>query len=559
MAKKKIFVRTDISIPQVDIQPAPDSGEQLTTKSLIPDDTAIYFEPNPSPYRRFDFSEWYGVGIDEITYACQKQAERFLKGQDLQVEVITVTQYCRSGLRPFLKYLVLRAAALERTLTLSDINRNTIDDFLAHLAGCGTTTNNQKNTWTATKSILVALGRRGIFPVVESGDLATFPKNPFPNSNKLRKTETGLSKSERTRFANAVKQAVMPLWQDGVILTNYLLTCALIVIALHTGRNATPLLEMTRNCLRNHPKENCVFLVLWKRRGNSTSKVALRAASADESILESTPTVTSSIERLIRRVLALTEPLLLKAPANLQDRVWIHPAAKSAKTGEIIGLNQLSLDRTFRRIVNENEIVGDDGEPLRINISRLRKTFGNRVFELLNGDITSTAAALGNTALVADRHYLKPDEKSRRNWKFLGEVLVQELLTNTIGATYKDTPVGKCRDTTNGQYAPKTAGATCMSFLNCLRCRHYAVTEDDLYKLFSFYFRIFEERSRIDKRRWNKEYAHIPRLIDDYIVAEGLRRGVFKASVVNMAKEKARTSPHAFWSVDLISNLEIVA
>ncbi len=95
--------------------------------------------------------------------------------------------------------------------------------------------------------------------------------------------------------------------------------------------------------------------------------------------------------------------------------------------------------------------------------------------------------------------------------------------------------------------------------MNCLRCEHYAVTAEDLYKLFSFYFRVLSECSRIDKQRWKREYAHIPRLIDHYIVAEGLRRGAFKAVVVEAARERARTQPHPFWSVDLIGNLEVFA
>src|SRR3546814_10274961 len=41
-------------------------------------------------------------------------------------------------------------------------------------------------------------------------------------------------------------------------------------------------------------------------------------------------------------------------------------------------------------------------------------------------------------------------------------VLVQELLTRTIGTTYRDTPMGRCADPENGQYAPKRDGATCM-------------------------------------------------------------------------------------------------
>jgi hypothetical protein len=98
-----------------------------------------------------------------------------------------------------------------------------------------------------------------------------------------------------------------------------------------------------------------------------------------------------------------------------------------------------------------------------------------------------------------------------------------------------------------------------MNFINCLRCSHYAVTAEDLYKLFSFYFRVLTERSRMDKRRWAREYSHIPRLIDHYIIAEGLRRGTFKAAIVEAARERARILPHPFWSVDLIDNLEVFA
>ena len=119
--------------------------------------------------------------------------------------------------------------------------------------------------------------------------------------------------------------------------------------------------------------------------------------------------------------------------------------------------------------------------------------------------------------------------------------------------------MGRCADPVNGQYAPKREGATCMNFMNCLRCNHYAVTSEDLYKLFSFYFRVLAERSRMDNRRWAREYAHIPRLIDHYIVAEGLRRGTFKSNVVEAARERARVLPHSFWSVDLIDSLEVFA
>ena len=351
----------------------------------------------------------------------------------------------------------------------------------------------------------------------------------------------------------------MPIWRDDAKVTGGLLACALLIVALHTGRNTTPLLEMERDCLRAHPKDNMTFLVLWKRRGHNTNKVVLRTDSPIERLQESTPTVKTNVERLIRRVLAITEPLRAEAPGNIKERVWLHRAPSGPTAGHVVVMTNNTLERAIKVIVAEHQLFDSDAKPMRINVSRLRKTFANRIFELLDDDLATTAIALGNTPKVAGQHYLVPDENAKRNWQFMGEILVQELLNRTIGTTYTTTPVGLCSDPENGQYAPKRAGAVCFSFLNCLRCKHYAVTAEDLYKVYSFYFRVFAERARMDKRRWSREYAHIPRLIDDYVVAEGLRRGTFKPIAVEAARQRARVDPHPFWSPDAVEILEVFA
>lgn len=555
MGKRKVFAKTDLSIPQVEHGHDAAGNVVILPEAIPPKNTTVEFGRNASSARSFDFARWYGAGIDPITYACQRQIERFLAGQDCAIEVSTVVGYCNSGLRYFLDYCLLRATASGRDLVLIDVNRDLIDGYLGHLAGLGVAYTGQKCIYTMTKPVLLALGRRGLLPLVTSGDAATFPRNPFPNSNRKSKGETALTKRERQAVTTALREAIKPIWAEGATVTGELLAFALLVVALHTGRNNTPLLEMDRNCLRPHPKDNTVFLVLWKRRGHNTSKVALRAESDAERLLESTPSVRTNVERLIRRVMALNEPLQDDAPDDLKGRVWLYRSGN----GKVRELTGSTLSRAIERLVAEHGLTDSDGKLLRLNVSRLRKTFANRIFELTDGDLATTAAALGNTPRVADRNYLAPGEDARRNWQFMGELLVQELLTQTIGATYKDTPTGRCADPVNGQYAPKREGATCMNFMNCLRCKHYAVTAEDLHKLFSFYFRVLSERSRMDKRRWAREYAHIPRLIDHYIIAEGLRRGTFKTAAVEAARERARTDPHPFWSVDLIDSLEVFA
>ncbi|QEY64249.1 hypothetical protein FXN65_20110 [Metapseudomonas lalkuanensis] len=559
MGKRKVFSKTDLSVPQVEHSHDSAGNVVILPDVIPPTNTTVEFGRNTSHSRSFDFARWYDVGIDPITYACQRQIERFLAGQDDDVTIITVASYCTNGLRHFLDCCMLRAAALERDLALADVNRDLIDGYLAHLAGLGVGPTSQRSRYSKTKSVLHALGRRGLILLVTSGDAATFPTNPFPNSNRKYKGETALSKHERQAVTVALKQVIKPIWADDAPLTADLLAFALLVVALHTGRNTTPLLEMGRNCLRPHPKDNTVFLVLWKRRGYTSSKVALRAESDIERLLESTPSVRTNVERLIRRVMSLTEPLDAEAPDDLRGRVWLYRIRGGPAAGQVTSLSGAMLAQATSRLVAKYGLTDSNGQPLRINVSRLRKTFANRIFELTDGDLATTAAALGNTLQVADQHNLASGEDARRNWRFMGEILVEELLTRTIGATHKDTPLGHCADSAYGQYAPKFEGATCMNFMNCLRCKHYAVTAEDLYKLFSFYFRVLAERSRMDKRRWAREYAHIPRLIDHYIVAEGLRRGTFKTAAVDAARERARTQPHPFWSVDLIDSLEVFA
>ncbi|MCF9002373.1 hypothetical protein [Pseudomonas syringae] len=558
MGKRKVFIKTDLSIPKVEHTCDVLGAVVVPTEVIPPAHTRVNFGKNATRSRGIDFAFWYGVGLDSITYACQRQTERFLAQQDTGVEASSVASFCKGGLRHFLNFMILRATALNRELTLNDIDRTLIDDFLGHLAGLGITTSSQRGHYTGMKCVLHALGRRGIFSLVTTGDDATFPRNPFPSSGKS-KGETPLPKSQRQAFSAALKQAIAPIWQEGAELTGELLAYALLTIALHTGRNTTPLLEMGHDCLRAHPKDNSVFLVLWKRRGHSSSKVALRVESDTARLLESTPTIKTNIERLIRRVIAHSKPLSAEAPDDIKASVWLYRVHRGPGRGRIIALSDSALINATKKLVAAYNLTDTDGQPLRINISRLRKTFANRIFELLAGDLVTTAVALGNTPQVAGRNYMAASADARRNWQFMGEILVKELLSRTIGATYHITPMGRCGDPVNGQYAPKREGSACFSFLNCLRCKHYAVTGDDLHRLFSFYFRVFAERSRMGKQRWVQEYAHIPRLIDNYIVAEGLRRGTFKSTTVDAAREQARHAPHPFWSSDVVNSLEIFA
>lgn len=555
MGKRKVFVKTDLSTPRVEHVQDLSGAIVIPLEVIPPKITEVDFGYTAVGNKRFKFSLWYGVGIDSITYAFQRQIERFLDKQDADVEPTTVYSYCEHGMRGFLQYLSMLSTALDRELTLNHINREVIDSYLGFLKDGGTETSTQKNSYNATKSVLKALCLRSLITEKLGGDDATFPYNPFPGVQKKIKGARPLPKAQREAFSVAVKTAVMPIFSDDVEPTSKLLAYALLVIALHTGRNLQPLLEMSSDCLRSHPKDNTLFLVLYKRRGHNTTKVAIKSDLDRKLSIESLQTLRPTVARLIVRVLELSKRLQQEAPKHLRDRVWLY---RKRTVGQGVGsgcmvstLNDDTLALAIKSLVKQHKLVDSDGQPMRINISRLRKTFVNRIYEILGGDVASTAVAAGDTVGVTLINYLRPGDDAQKNWKFMGDALVHELLTNSIGATER-TPVGRCSDNKNGDYAPKRDGALCMSFLNCLRCRNYVVTGDDLHRLFSFYWRILNERARMDPKHWKRQFAHIVRLIDRDVVELGVKKGVFKQTLVDQQRERAQRDPHPFWRSDTV-------
>jgi len=74
------------------------------------------------------------------------------------------------------------------------------------------------------------------------------------------------------------------------------------------------------------------------------------------------------------------------------------------------------------------------------------------------------------------------------------------------------------------------------------------VTGDDLYRLFSFYWRVYAERPRMDIRKWDQHYRHLIRLIDRDVIEAGMKKNIFKQADVDAARERARIDPHPYWS-----------
>lgn len=100
--KRRAFVRSDLSTPAVEHARDAFTGNVVLLPDRVPPvDTVVRFSNNAAGARTFDFAAWYGVGIDELTYVCLRQIERFADRQDMDIEPTTTVSYCQAGLRPF--------------------------------------------------------------------------------------------------------------------------------------------------------------------------------------------------------------------------------------------------------------------------------------------------------------------------------------------------------------------------------------------------------------------------------------------------------------------------
>lgn len=511
----------------------------IPIKSLA--SSVVHFPPSATNARSFDFAPFYGNGIDAVTQACHQVVDAMIAAGVLQPP--TIASYCYSGLKVFLPFCVQVERQPGGALTLRDIDSGLIEDFVTHLgirptrSGQPMSYRAQRSTYVNVKSVLIALCHRKLLP---SPDVL-FPKNPFPGASArchLRQVEPPLSDTERQRVVKALGSDLSAISQGRFQgAAHEQLALGLLAIALRTGRNTIPLIELGRDAIGPHPlKDNRRLLRTVKRRGNCTHLTPLRFHESRETELS----VAMDVVAIYERVRQMTADLVAEAPAHLHDRLWLYRTKRAASAGEVTALTPRCLYDAITALVNRHDLKRDDGGPLRVTPRLLRKTFENRLWRLSGGDLFLTARLAGHSVSVADRHYLAVSPEMLEEHRLAGEVLVQTLSDRRV-ADLAFTPIARCKDPLEGDLAPKT-GQPCMDFLSCFRCHSFVVTGDDLYRLFSFYWLLIRERSRLGARPWARAYAWVIRVIDRDVAPQ------YEAAQVHAARERARVAPHPFWA-----------
>ena len=517
------------------------SGIAVAAPSGTSDTDAIVVVPtNPRSHNRIDLSPWLGHGFDAwVSGAAAVLRARLASGN---YSVATIVSFASNGIKVFFPYLVEDQvgviAARPSELTRADVER-----YIRWLKGRYPNGATAKNYYSAFKSVIVGLIDYGY---IDNSAEVLLPANPFPMNGSTTRGELPLSPTEMQRLATALKSDLVAIHHKRFGgLESEATVVLLLLIGMRSGINATPLLEMRRDCLSPHPfMPNLMLVRTFKRRGKGAQSTTLRQTDIHD---QASPIPMDGVA-VLRRALEMTQVLAINAPEGIKDRLWLYRSAQRGQgNGQTRCLTMGTMAEIAREIVKRHALHADDGKPLRVTLGRLRKTMENRLWKLSNGDLLAVSAVMGHAPQVADNHYLRLDEQTKAEGaKFIGLALPAKLR----GEHLVPTPTGSCGDSLHGTLAPKDGATHCTEFTHCLGCPSYVIVGslDDLHRLFSFQRFLMAEIDYYPAAEWHQWQmhhhdliAHIDRIVSDHFTPE----------LVTQAKEHADRALHPFWELRL--------
>lgn len=518
-----------------------------------------------SRHAMVDLRDWLGRGVDTWVDSMIVGWKRMLnQGAATQ----SLSAYA-SAFKCFLEFLVVgREAPL--VIEPSQLRPLHITQFVGWLEARGKVRKWGVRTihtqYSHLKQSLVQLQK---MKVVANVPKPFFPSRPFAFGVCLESRYSALSDSELSRLAKAIRADLTEVHHGRLKLrASEAMTGNFLIIAMRTGGNATPLMELSRTGTRPGLLPGMKVVGVMKHRAKKVIGLVFAGQSKEESVL-----IPTDAAAVLERTLEATAHLVGEAPPELKDRVWLFRAVGGSNGGKVSCIDFNSLSYSIKSMVKRRALLDDQGEPLHVNVTRLRKSFGKRAFLRTNGDVVATANLLGNVPKITESHYLNPDAELMADAAgFMASELTAHLrgdganakrfLTRSAdsanGPSAK-TPLASCTDTLHGEHAPKDGTNHCDKFVMCLFCPSFAVVGDfdELWRLFSFQRYAKNQLEYLDRTLGDDEQisphkqllrrryrAAIP-FIDSFTVSN------FGAKLSLAAKSKAETELHSFWALQM--------
>lgn len=531
---------------------------------------------------RILLSRALGRGIDEWVFA---SADALRKQLLAGIETASCQNY-QSAMLVFFDYLTEGATAAglapSRPATPADLSPLHIEQFIAWLkkkhAAEGWAQSSSRSYYEGVKATL-----RTMFSLrlIQGESHRFFKRGAFKRNDESR--TTSMSEAEQERLAIGLKADLSAIYHGRLKVTmRELQALRLLLVAHRRGRSTTPLLELSRNSMKPGLLPGTVQLETVKRRGKKVNtQMAIDGSNAvlDQACLFFSPTEGA----MIRQAIDSTKHLVERAPKRLQNRVWLYEVSKNtgAKTrkGDVTALSPTTLFQSLKALVKRHNLVGDDGKPLLLNTSRLRKSWFDRIFRIADGNLAVTANLMGNTPQVSGVNYpsmntaRQADAADFMNEDYIGMMRGWSESPNghkpihlteikQVDEVQSSTPVAGCSDALGGEYAPKN-GNPCDRFVMCLFCNSFAIvgTVDELWRLFSFQAFARVELAYLEERlgpepKDDERLEVLQDLRDRYRLAipyiDSFTRQQFPPSRVAEARAKTAAGLHPFWTVQMV-------
>lgn len=315
----------------------------------------------------------------------------------------------------------------------------------------------------------------------------------------------------------------------------------LVLLSLDTGLEPECAKALTVDCLAN-PSAGTVELRYLKRRAGAAGHKNMRVRDGG----------LGTPGGLIRRLIEITSVARQHLPA---DCLWVYHNKGGLHAG--IRHPRERLDAWVAR----HRIVDDDGKPLHLLLSRLRKTHKALWYTKTEGHIARFA--VGHTPEVAARHYadlpsLRPLHEATVADAFRDAVAaaVPTILTPAAEKTLRETPeqaaplvppdavgpmldgeqdlwLAACADFHSSPFAK--AGSPCQQpFWGCLHCPNAVITARKLPAIMAFLSFVEDQRQGLPGPDWMVKFGQVhARIVDqilpafsDAVVAEARLRAV---------------------------------
>jgi hypothetical protein len=508
----------------------------------------------------FDFNSYRRPGQDDLA-GHMRDAHWTLRHE---VAGRSLVSYNTHGLRYFWRFLDELRVNGEPINRLNQVDRRLMDRFLTwlelQLSTRGPTRGRPLSLTAKRVSFLhmkALLSNRCKFaPEAVSPELS-FPRNPYPNVNRLTPRRESYSASEQKAIVNALNSDLRRIHEnDGEALPALqVLMAHMLVLALAMGWNLQTLMELRRDSLRDHALPGRKLFVTVKRRGRSIHAASVADEPRHQGSEGKLSPVPDNVVEYFRFICEFTAPLILEAEPRDRDCAFLWRVPKLASRGKVVRLNATRVSNGLRAFRHRHDLRDDRGRPLRLGIARLRPTAASELYRRTR-DIRKVQQFLGHaTPLTTALHYAdKPLEAERDHAlvleSFVGQLTSMEVDGKRLVAADGKIPAADVQNLLSEGYATGIArcrnpfrdgGTVCQKYFTCFRCPNFCVLEDDLWRLFSFYEQLLAERIKINPAHWMKTYGPIIRRIDAEIAP------LFPAEKVDAARRQAREDPHPAW------------